>query len=256
MMKRRILLAALVAVASTAAAAAARSAESASPGRDASTVALAQLGRDFVCPEALPDQTARNTALANFFGGYSRAKPDATLLDMIAFRQAMLAQHGCSATLGAVQAANAAAEAGDDFSGQLWWPVAETGAFRLSVSLTYVRDVLDPRAPEDRPVELLARLTLPASAETSATHTRYDEVFSRSIYYCRSARYALVENDYFLGGKRQLHDPSPVGRTPEGTTVYKMAPIPPGSPNAAMAAWACRAPHGGVAANPAPAPAG
>ena len=80
-------------------------------------------------------------------------------------------------------------------------------------------------------------------------------MFSRSIYYCRSARYALVQNDYFLGGKRQLHDPSPIGHMPDGTTVYAMAPVPPDSPNAVMAAWACRGPRGGVAANPAPTPA-
>ena len=83
------------------------------------------------------------------------------------------------------------------------------------------------------------KLTFATPQETNVTHTSYDTVISHNIYYCGTARFALVENDYFLSGKQALRDPSPAIRT-GSTDVYEIAPSAP-APECGGLQPACRA---------------
>ena len=60
---------------------------------------LAVLDRQFVCPEALPDDAARSAALKQFFDQVGTAEPAVTIGDMIAYRLALLRKHDCRDTL-------------------------------------------------------------------------------------------------------------------------------------------------------------
>lgn len=60
---------------------------------------VAQIDRTFVCPEALPSDEARNTALKLFLEQVAAAKKTITVAEITQFRVAMLRKHQCNATL-------------------------------------------------------------------------------------------------------------------------------------------------------------
>ncbi|HTW74982.1 MAG TPA: Rap1a/Tai family immunity protein [Steroidobacteraceae bacterium] len=200
----------------------------------------ADLDDQFVCPEALSNDQARTDALRAFFNGIAREVPHATVLDFVHFRFQMLQKHGCKQTLQHLEAA--VPPTGDEPGQKTWLPVQIAGppGETLAISDVGLVPVIDPRFPAEPTVGAYVKLMFPAPRETNVTHVTYDTVISHNIYYCGTARYALVENDYFLSGKQTLKDPSPstyVG----ATTVYAIDPIAAGSPDAAVLPAACRA---------------
>lgn len=210
----------------------------------APATSLADLDRDFVCPETMLSDEARMAALKDFFNAYGAAEPKATPGEVIQFRQALLEKHICAKTLASIHAAHAAVENGD-VQRQAWLPISVTNGIELFVSTDHLAPVLDPRFPAERAVDAYARLTFSVSQTTNVTHIDYDEVVSHSVYYCSSDRYALVENDYFRSGSKVLSDPSPVAaKGPYGLKLFAVTPIPSGSMSAAAARWACSAAKG------------
>jgi hypothetical protein len=69
-----------------------------SPARAAPDAAGAALDRQFVCPESLPSDAARQQALRDFVAAYAKAVPTSTVPDMLLYRRALLATHGCRQT--------------------------------------------------------------------------------------------------------------------------------------------------------------
>ena len=204
--------------------------------------AFAAIDKAFVCPESLPDEKSRMTALHDFMDAVTRAAPDKSLPDVLLYRRTLLQTHGCTQTLKSLDAAEAAVVHGA-VQDQAWFPL-DSGLpnLKLSVSTSYLKIYSDPRQP-GRAIETYARVDLAAPAQTDATHTMYDQVVSHVVYYCQARAYALIENDYFLAGKPTLKDPSPIvvaGPPP----LYATAPIPPGSLNAIAAAATCGATRG------------
>jgi hypothetical protein len=57
--------------------------------------ALAELSARFVCPEALPDDDARQRALSDFFASYEKAYPSGAAFGAHAYRHVLLKTHGC-----------------------------------------------------------------------------------------------------------------------------------------------------------------
>lgn len=188
----------------------------------------------FTCPEALPDAAARARELSGFFGA---AAPGASIFDILTARKALLAQHDCTKTLANMQAHEDSVLRGD-VRDQAWFPLNGPTGVKLAISSTYLKAFLDPRAPGERAVETYARVLFPAPQTTNVTRVRYDELISHAVYYCGTRRYALAENDYFLGGASVLKDPSPTA-TVGGVTVWPATATPLGSLNADVAAAAC-----------------
>ena len=184
---------------------------------------------------------ARAAELSRFFRD---APAGASIFDIVASRKLMLQQHGCAKTLSNMQAHEAAVVGGEVLD-QAWFPIDGPGVAKLAVSSTYLKAFLDPRSPGERAVDTYARLQFAEPQETDATHVRYDELVSRTVYYCGSSRHALVRNDYFLKGARVLADPSP-SVTVAGVVVWPVEPTRPGTLNAKVAAAAC----GGLRATP------
>jgi hypothetical protein len=60
---------------------------------------LDQIDRTFVCPERLPSDEAREDAVKLFIAQVQAAEPNLTVRDLIAYRQALLVKHKCTATL-------------------------------------------------------------------------------------------------------------------------------------------------------------
>jgi hypothetical protein len=58
----------------------------------------AGLSARFVCPEALPDDAARQRALQDFYAAYARAKPTATGSEASLYRLVLLKTHDCKRT--------------------------------------------------------------------------------------------------------------------------------------------------------------
>ena len=101
--------------------------------------------------------------------------------------------------------------------------------------------VLDLRFADERTVDGYARLTLAQPATTEATRVRYDEVISHAVYYCRTRRYALAENVFYLAGREVGRDMGAiVARSADGAPLFAVADLPPGSYNAEAGQWACR----------------
>jgi len=67
---------------------------------------LAEVDRNFVCPENLPTDAARQEAVKQYLLNVRDAWPVATVDDMIAFRVALLNKHNCTKTLDAIQRQN------------------------------------------------------------------------------------------------------------------------------------------------------
>lgn len=194
----------------------------------------------FVCPEALPNDQARSDALRAFFTAVQSEVPHATILDALHFRYETLQKHGCQQTLRHMEVA---APPSRDEPGELTWLKVEfdgSPGETFAISDIGLVPVVDPRSPAEHAVNAYVRLTFSRPQETNVTHVSYDTVISHNIYYCGTARYALVENDYFLSGKQVLRDPSPAIRT-GSRDVYEITPVTPGSPNAAALQPACRA---------------
>lgn len=210
------------------------------------TGSLAELDRQFICPEAMRSDADRMAGLRGFFERYVAAVPNASPTDILAYRRLLLARHGCRKTLASVDAADRAVAAGD-VRRQAWVTVTQRAGVELEMSTNHVGPVLDPRFPAEQAVDAYARLTLSAPAVTDATHTRYDQLVSHAVYFCRTQRYALVENDYFLEGRLAQKDPSPaVAHGPSGQPLYAIAPVPAGSVNADASRWACGTVRGGI----------
>ena len=195
----------------------------------------------FTCPENQPDAGARAAELSRFFRD---APAGASIFDILSTRKLLLQQHGCAKMLANMQAHEAAVLAGDVLD-QAWFPVNGPTVAKLAISSTYLKAFLDPRSPGERAVDTYARISFTEPQETNVTHVRYDEVVSRTVYYCGSSRHALVRNDYFLKGARVLADPSP-SATVVGVVVWPVEPTRPGTLNAEAAAAAC----GGLRATP------
>jgi hypothetical protein len=60
---------------------------------------LAQIDRTFVCPEDLPSDEARDTALKLFLQQVAAIEPKTTVGDMISYRVSLLKKHQCRQTL-------------------------------------------------------------------------------------------------------------------------------------------------------------
>jgi hypothetical protein len=199
---------------------------------------LVDIDRAFVCPEALPDQASRNAAIGKFMQDMTEAAPKDSIPEALDYRRALLVKHGCTDTLRSLAAHDAAVQAGAVLD-QAWVPLGQNARTSLWLSTTYIKPVIDPRFPTDRAVEAYVRIDFAGSAVTDVTHTAYDQLVSHNIYYCGSARFALVENDYFLKGSEVLKDRSPIETTVAGTPVYAVKSIMPGSLNAPAAKSAC-----------------
>jgi hypothetical protein len=106
-------------------------------------------------------------------------------------------------------------------------------------------------------VEAYVRATYSALQTIGPDQMTYDEVISHALYYCPSGQRALVENDFFTGGKETSKQPStPESVTPDGVAFFTVAAVPEGSLNAVVGRWLCAgatpvAP--GPSAEPAPA---
>jgi hypothetical protein len=198
---------------------------------------FAEIDRAFVCPEAEPGNDARPSALHRFFDTLAKAAPDESISDALRYRKALLRKHHCTRTLANLDAADAAVRAGAVWD-QAWAPINTGAGAELFGSTTIVDPYDDPRASDELAVETYVKVVFPTRRQTNVTRITYDALVSHDVYYCRSHRFALVENDYFLAGKPVLKDPSPP--LPTGpTTRYQIAPITPGSLNVAAARWAC-----------------
>jgi hypothetical protein len=64
---------------------------------------LSGIDRGFLCPESLPDDTARQEAVKQFILKVRDAWPGASVDDMIAFRKFLLKKHNCTKTLEAIE---------------------------------------------------------------------------------------------------------------------------------------------------------
>ena len=60
---------------------------------------LAALSADFVCPEALPNDAERQSALPNFSHAYAQAEPAATDSEVRVYWRVLLKTHNCKQTL-------------------------------------------------------------------------------------------------------------------------------------------------------------
>jgi len=67
---------------------------------------LAEVDRNFVCPESLPTDAARQEAVKQYLLAVGAAWPNATVNDMIAFRVTLLNKHNCTKTLEALKRQN------------------------------------------------------------------------------------------------------------------------------------------------------
>jgi hypothetical protein len=204
------------------------------PGPPAS---FADMDRAFVCPEALPDDAARTAALRDFIDAAAKAAPKESIPKVLQYRRSLLEKHGCLRTLQSLEDSEARVRNGAVLD-QAWAPVVSGPVIALSVSSTYVKPYEDPRDPAEYAVETYVKLSLRTPSETNATHTRYDQVVSHNVYYCRTGRYALIENDYFFSGRLVLKDPSPP-RAFGSQTVYDVTAIPAGSLNETAARSVC-----------------
>jgi hypothetical protein len=217
--------------------------QAASPS--AATESLPTLPADadsqFACPEALPSDQARTDELRAFLKMIIREAAGATLIDGMHFRREMLEKHGCLQTLQHLQAAAAAVRNGD-YPSPTWYPVQLDGSSEITLATSGVdaKPVVDPRFPAEQAVDTDVKLTFTKLQQTNVTHVSYDSVISHNIYYCGTARFALVENDYFLSNKLALKDPSPVIKV-GSSEVYEIEALIPGSMNAAALQPACRA---------------
>jgi hypothetical protein len=198
---------------------------------------FAEVDRAFVCPEAERGNDARMAALHRFFDAMTKAAPEESIADTLRYRKALLRKHHCARTLANLDAADAAVRAGAVWD-QAWAPINSGAGADLFGSTTIVDPYDDPRASNELAVETYIKVVFPTPRQTDVTRIAYDALVSHDVYYCRSHRFALVENDYFLAGKPVLNDPSrPVRAGP--ATRYEIAPITPGSLNVAAARWAC-----------------
>ena len=60
---------------------------------------LAQMDKSFVCPESLPSNEARDTALREFMARLQRDVAGITIGQALQFRMYMLERHNCTRTL-------------------------------------------------------------------------------------------------------------------------------------------------------------
>ena len=208
--------------------------------------AFAEIDRTFACPEALANEQAKMNALKDFMTAAAKAAPDESIPRLMQYRRRLLEKHGCAGSGRSLEDSEARVRGGQVLD-QAWIPIAKTASFQLFVSATYVKPYEDPRDPAAYAVETYVRLQLSAPSETSATHTRYDQVVSHNVYYCGKASYALIENDFFLGGQAALKDPSP-SRTVGGQAVYEVKALSADSPNGVAARSVCAANPGATAA--------
>jgi hypothetical protein len=199
---------------------------------------IARLDQQFLCPESLATDQARERALHAFVTAYAHAAPDSTIADMLLFRRALLAKHGCRRTLEGLDAADAAVASGKDVQIQVWLPVFSSPLAALSLSTDHLALVVDPRFENERVVSGWMKLDFRSARVTNATHVRYDTVISHELFYCGTGRHALVENFYFLGGAEVLSEPEP-STSPGATNVYEVVPTDPQSFNAFAQKWAC-----------------
>ena len=64
---------------------------------------LAEVDRNFTCPESIPDDATRQAAVKQYILRVRDAWPDASVDDMIAYRTFLLKKHNCTKTLEAIQ---------------------------------------------------------------------------------------------------------------------------------------------------------
>lgn len=165
------------------------------------------IDRQFVCPETLPDDQARLGALRTFMDSMSKATPDESIVDVLNYRKALLQKHGCTKTLGSLQASQDAILNGAVLQ-QAWIPVLNNPNISLSISTSYIEPYVDPRYPTSRAIETYVKVTFATSQQTNITHHTYDAVVSRNVYYCDNKQYALIENDYFYPARRYSKTPA------------------------------------------------
>ena len=204
---------------------------------------FAEIDRTFVCPEALPDDAARQRALREFFTATAKANPSETVEQATAYRLRLLQKHACKATLDHMNAADNAVRGGAVLD-QAWLEVGRNDIGHISVATTNARLYLDPRAPNGHAVEVYAKLEFAAPRIAKAGHVHYDTVVSHAVYYCRAHAYALIENDYFLDRQPVLKDAQSPEAKVGGIDVYQRTSTPQGSFNAMAEAWACEAVQG------------
>ena len=202
------------------------------------------IDKSFVCPETMRSDMERMASLRSFFSDYAAARPDATPSDIIEYRRLLLAKHGCSKTLKHVDESNRAVEAGD-VEKQAWLPITSRNGASLAMSTDHNAVVVSSQSPNEKAVDAFARLTLSQTSATDVTKVSYDEVVSHSVYLCKSRRYSLEANTYFLNGRQVLKDEGEViGRSESGRPIYSVDPIPPGSMNEDAWHWACEVAKG------------
>lgn len=204
-----------------------------------------EIGRSFVCPEALADDAARTAALKSFMDAASKAAPHESIARLLMLRRSLLEKHHCQATLRNIDAAEARVRDGE-VDAQAWQPIGSAAGVSVSISSTYLKPYADPRDPAAYAVETFAKVELAEPAVTNATHTTYDAVVSHNIYYCRAGAFALIENDYFLKGRLVLKEPEPK-QIMGAAAVYKVQPISPGSLNQPVARAVCASDPGSTA---------
>ncbi len=73
---------------------------------EADPVQLARIDRDFMCPENLPDDEARISALAKFDADVARAVKDLTIEQLGDVRMYLLRKHRCTVTLKNIERAD------------------------------------------------------------------------------------------------------------------------------------------------------
>jgi hypothetical protein len=199
-----------------------------------STPAFAAVDKGFVCPESLPDEQSRITALHDFLDAVTHAAPDKSLPEVLTYRRSLLKSHDCAQTLKSLDAADRAVAKGD-VQDQAWLPLDSGHTdLNLSISTSYLKIYLDPARP-GRAVETYARIDLATPGQTDLTRTSYDQMVAHIVFYCRTNTYALRQADYFLTGK-------PVRQ--EKSAAAAATPIPPHSLYAVAAAMICGATHG------------
>jgi len=206
---------------------------------------IAEIDRQFVCPEALPNDQARSSALKTFMDSMGKAAPDEGIVDVLRYRKILLQKHNCTITLNSLQTSRDAILNGAVLQ-QAWLPILSNSNVSLSVSVSYIESYIDPRYPSSRAIDAYVKTTFAANLETNVTHHLYDELVSHNVYYCDTKRYALIENDYFLSGNEVFKDPSSAADVIASTSVYETTPIPSGSLNEVAARWACSALRGSI----------
>src|SRR5205823_1720802 len=115
-------------------------------GAVADDASLAAFGNNFVCPESLPSDEARQAALIRFFSDVGKVAPSMGIVEVAQLRTSLLRNHRCQKTLDNVAAADQAIKAGAVFN-QVWISAGSNGKDEVFVSLNELNLIADPRYP-------------------------------------------------------------------------------------------------------------